>query len=114
MNVSEPFANNGCFSGSTVLALSKYATVLNFCSNLLILYDVDCWNSKKVTPIRLSFSVVHGCDHGCSIVYAVSSMSRVLRYELAWLARTLGSWVRIPLKARMSTCVYSVFVLLCV
>jgi hypothetical protein len=25
--VSEPFARNGCFSGSTVLALSKYATV---------------------------------------------------------------------------------------
>jgi hypothetical protein len=27
-NVSEPFASNGCFSGSTVLALSKYATML--------------------------------------------------------------------------------------
>jgi hypothetical protein len=26
--VSEPFASNGCFSGSTVLALSKYATLL--------------------------------------------------------------------------------------
>jgi hypothetical protein len=26
--VSEPFANNGCFYGSTVLALSKYATIL--------------------------------------------------------------------------------------
>jgi hypothetical protein len=25
--VSEPFVSNGCFSGSTVLALSKYATV---------------------------------------------------------------------------------------
>jgi hypothetical protein len=25
--VSEPFASNGCFSGSAVLALSKYATV---------------------------------------------------------------------------------------
>jgi hypothetical protein len=25
--VSEAFANNSCFSGSTVLALSKYATV---------------------------------------------------------------------------------------
>jgi hypothetical protein len=25
--VSEPFASNGCFSGSTVLALNKYATI---------------------------------------------------------------------------------------
>jgi hypothetical protein len=29
-------------------------------------------------------------------------------------SRTLGSWIRIPLKARMSVCVYSVFVLSCV
>jgi hypothetical protein len=30
------------------------------------------------------------------------------------LARTLGSWVRIPLNARMSVCVYSLFVFSCV
>jgi hypothetical protein len=30
------------------------------------------------------------------------------------LARTLGSWVRIPLKAWMSVSVYSVFLLSCV
>jgi hypothetical protein len=29
-------------------------------------------------------------------------------------ARTLGSWVRIPLEARMSVSVYSVYVLFCV
>jgi hypothetical protein len=34
-----------------------------------------------------------------------------LRHELSSLARTLGSWVPIPLKAWMSVCVYSVFVL---
>jgi hypothetical protein len=34
-----------------------------------------------------------------------------LRHELSSLAGTLGSWVRIPLKAWMSVCVYSVFVL---
>jgi hypothetical protein len=28
-----------------------------------------------------------------------------------WPARTLGSWARIPLKALMCVCVYSVFVL---
>jgi hypothetical protein len=33
-----------------------------------------------------------------------------LRHEMSSPARTLGSWVRIPLKEWMSICVYSVFV----
>jgi hypothetical protein len=37
-----------------------------------------------------------------------------LRHELSSPAQTLGSWVRIPLEARMSVCVYSVFMLSCV
>jgi hypothetical protein len=36
---------------------------------------------------------------------------RGLRHELSSLALTLGSWVRIPLEAWMSVCVYSEFVL---
>jgi hypothetical protein len=36
-----------------------------------------------------------------------------LRHELPLLAQTLGSWVRIPLEAWISMCVYSVFVLYC-
>jgi hypothetical protein len=40
--------------------------------------------------------------------------SRVLRHEPPSPARTLESCVRIPLKAWMSFCVYSVFVLFCV
>jgi hypothetical protein len=36
---------------------------------------------------------------------------RGLRHELSSLARKLGSWVRIPLKAWMPVCAYSVFVL---
>jgi hypothetical protein len=36
------------------------------------------------------------------------------RHELSSLARTLGSWVRIPLKIWISVCFYSVFVLFCV
>jgi hypothetical protein len=39
---------------------------------------------------------------------------RDLRHELSSPARTLGSWIRIPLKAWMSVCVYSVVVLSCV
>jgi hypothetical protein len=37
-----------------------------------------------------------------------------LRHELSSPSCTLGSWVRIPLKAWMSVCVYSVCVVLCV
>jgi hypothetical protein len=36
------------------------------------------------------------------------------RNELSSLAWTLGSWVRIPIEAWMSVCVYSVFMLSCV
>jgi hypothetical protein len=39
---------------------------------------------------------------------------RGLRHELSSLIQTLGSWVRIPLKAWLSVCIYSVFVLSCV
>jgi hypothetical protein len=34
-----------------------------------------------------------------------------IRHVLSSLARTLGLWVRIPLKAWMSVCVYSMYVL---
>jgi hypothetical protein len=37
--------------------------------------------------------------------------SRELRHEPSSPARILVSWARIPLEARMSVCVYSVFVL---
>jgi hypothetical protein len=43
-----------------------------------------------------------------------SQWPRGLKHELSALARTLGSWVRISLKAWMSVCVYSLFVLYCV
>jgi hypothetical protein len=42
------------------------------------------------------------------------TVARGLRHELSSPAQTLGSWVRIPLKAWMSVCLYSVFVLSCV
>jgi hypothetical protein len=41
-----------------------------------------------------------------------SQRPRGLRHELSSLARTLGSRVRIPLKERISICVYSVYVFL--
>jgi hypothetical protein len=43
-----------------------------------------------------------------------SQCPRGLRHELSSPAQTLGSWVRIPLEAWMSVCIYSVFVMSCV
>jgi transposase InsO family protein len=43
-----------------------------------------------------------------------SQWPRGLRHELPLLARTLRSWVQIPLKAWMPVCVYFVCVVLCV
>jgi hypothetical protein len=45
------------------------------------------------------------------IFVCLSQWPRRLRYELSSLARTLGSWVRIPLKAWMS--VYAFILCLC-
>jgi hypothetical protein len=42
-------------------------------------------------------------------IFCRSQWPRSLRYELSSPARTLGSWVRIPLKAWLFVCVYSVF-----
>jgi hypothetical protein len=47
-------------------------------------------------------------------LHSRSQLPRGLRHQLSSLARTLGSWVRISLKALMSVCVYSVCVVLCV
>jgi hypothetical protein len=47
-------------------------------------------------------------------VYRQSILARDVSHELSSPAKTLGSWVRIPLEAWMSVCVHSVFVLSCV
>jgi hypothetical protein len=46
--------------------------------------------------------------------YSRSQWPRSLRHEMSSPTRTLGSWVRNPLKAWMSVCVCSPFVLSCV
>jgi hypothetical protein len=65
----------------------------------------------------LTLRTLSFCLH--SIINSYDSQSRSqwprgLRHELSSPARTLGSWVGIPLKTWMSVCVYSVFVLSCV
>jgi hypothetical protein len=47
------------------------------------------------------------------VVMCRSQWPRDLRYESSSPVRTLGSWVRIPIEAWMSVCVYTVFVLFC-
>jgi hypothetical protein len=56
------------------------------------------------------------CDIFCTIDDARcrSQWSHGLSHEPSSSARTLGSWVPVPLEAWMSVCVYSVFVLFCV
>jgi hypothetical protein len=43
---------------------------------------------------------------GCIYIYSRSQRPCGLRHELSSLAGTLGSWVQIPLKARMSVCAF--------
>jgi hypothetical protein len=56
---------------------------------------VDLWTAPDYTSLK-------------------STAPRGLKHELPSPTQTLGSWIRIPLKAWMSVCVYSVFVLSCV
>jgi hypothetical protein len=50
----------------------------------------------------------------CNLLIRRSQWPRGLRHEMSSPAPTLGSWVRIPLRAWMFACLYSVFVLSCV
>jgi hypothetical protein len=58
--------------------------------------------------------VTTDCLCSISVIIRRSQWLRGLRHEPFAPVRTLGSWVRIPLEAWMSVCVYSVFVLFCV
>jgi hypothetical protein len=74
-------------------------------------------NFEKVPPNRprspgsVCFSIHHSFISLPSYTLNPIQWSRDLRHELSSLARTLGSWVGIPLEAWMSVCVYFVFVL---
>jgi hypothetical protein len=54
------------------------------------------------------------CYVSCRKYSSLPQWLRSLRHEPSLPARTLGPWIRIQLKAWMSVCVYSVFVLFCV
>jgi hypothetical protein len=66
----------------------------------------DVWDLYKTLP---PISPAPSSElHKLSAKTSRSQWPRGLRHELFPLARTLGSWVRIPLKGWMFVCVYSV------
>jgi hypothetical protein len=71
----------------------------------IILTEALCDSSRKYWDSRIKRA---------SNVHCRSQWLRGLRHGPSSSARTLGSWVRIPLMACMSVCVYTVFLLSCV
>jgi hypothetical protein len=79
-----------------------------------------CWSSSNRTVyitvqnnLRVFRSSILSREHNWSVR---SQWSRALRHEPSSIARTLGSWAQIPLKAWMCVCVrlFCVCVVLCV
>jgi hypothetical protein len=63
-----------------------------------------------IKNVKISFQIIVIDFYGFYVLYCRSQWPRGLRHELAWPASTLGSWVRITLKAWMFVCVSSAFV----
>jgi hypothetical protein len=80
-------------------------------SNVLSLAPPPRSKKKKSVTMLPTLTEVNTCYYGFIMAQTRSQWPRGLRHEPSSLARTLGSCVRIPLKVRMSICVYSVFVL---
>jgi hypothetical protein len=122
------FINTTC-----IIKISIY-----FCSKFLSFRVTVCFTNPDYRLIRMSFPpLLRICECLLYIEVGVKKMMTELKgtiqfiaLKISWaehsdravqgmnhlrsLARTLGSWVRIPLEAWMSVCVYSVRVLLCV
>jgi hypothetical protein len=80
----------------------QYATGLHISINQSVIILKHYMFRSWLTFLRL-----------CYITECRIQWPRGLRNEPSSLARTLRSWVRIPLKARMYACVYCVCVVLC-
>jgi hypothetical protein len=77
----------------TVHALDRAATVIG-----------------TLTYTEFKFSKIHDCV----LKICQSQWPRRLRHDIHSFAQMLGSWVRIPLNARMSVRLFCVYVVLCV
>jgi hypothetical protein len=103
--------------------MRKFHAELSFVSvNLKIISCISC-TKEKVSCLFVQKPLQAGSIYGkntepeirVTIIFQGRSQWPLgLRNELSSLARTLGSRVRIPLKAWISVCVYSMFVLFCV
>jgi hypothetical protein len=76
------------------------------------------WEPRRLTSqwastacYRDNFTFTYVVLLRIAVVKCRSQWPLGLRQELPSLPRTVGSWVRIPLKAWISVCIYSVFVL---
>jgi hypothetical protein len=100
---------NGLFAIShTSLAVTFFYFAYKYLSQSLIQYRLQNIQSQKFFPF-VSLNFINTAIHECW-----SRWPRGLRHKLSSFARTLVSWVRIPLEAWMSVCVYSTSVLSCV
>jgi hypothetical protein len=81
---------------NTILPLSTF----NLIFSLRISLDLLSWHNFYLANV-LKFHIRVDNNYGCR-----SEWPRGLRYELSSPVRTLGSWVRIPLKACMSMCAF--------
>jgi hypothetical protein len=84
---------------------------------LLCILNIQEWSSKNMRRLKsLVFDNTYNWMRRLSefICLRAYKYPRGLRHELSSLARKLGSWVRIPLKAWMSVCPFILFVLFCV
>jgi hypothetical protein len=70
-------------------------------------------DSARLRIIKNGLRLLFKYFYSATFLSSRSQRPRGIRHELSSLARTLGSRVRIPLKALMSVCVYSVCVVLC-
>jgi hypothetical protein len=70
---------------------------------------IDFWVSFNAFVIMYIIS-----DFGILLYLLANTVTARSKHEPSSPARTLGSWVRIPLEAWMSVCVYCVFALSCV
>jgi hypothetical protein len=64
------------------------------------------WKLNRLGPLWLLITKVKIFMHWVTIIACRSQWPRGLRHEPSSLARTLGSWIRIPLKAWMSVCAF--------
>jgi hypothetical protein len=96
-----------------------------YCFWLYLLLLIDTWLVQRAYRITWTTCGGHknenwacesACRYDCLVYKAMGWSQRPggLRHGLSSLARTLGSWVRIPLKSWMSLCFYYVFVFSCV